>query len=480
MPMNSHQKSSPSRRTGLSRRQFIYSSALAAGALGLAGCHSQPRPRRIAANEKLNIACIGTAGKGRSDTDLCAGENIVALCDVDEEMAAPQLKKYPGAKFYRDWRELLDNARGIDAVVISTPDHLHAAIASAAIKLGKHVYCQKPLTQTVHEARYLRDLAAEYKVATQMGNQGSAAAGLRRAVEVVQSGIIGQVREVHVWSNRPIWPQGLVRPAGADEVPPTLDWDKWLGPAAFRPFKKDTYHAFKWRGWFDFGTGALGDMACHTTNMPFRALKLGYPTSVELLDHSELFTETYPKSSKIKFQFPAREGMAPVDFYWYDGNPRDKQVKPLRPDPDITADIGALLESVPDSGCLLIGDKGRMFSPDDYGTRFYIRMNDEKELRLAKEHAAVEAVPQTIPRNPHSPDNDAAHHLEWIAACKGGPQGYAAFDIAAKHTEIILLGCIALRLGKKLEWDGPNMRATNAPEAAQFVKREYRPGWRLA
>ena len=428
----------------------------------------------------MNIACIGAGGKGRSDTDLCATENIVALCDVDDEKAAPQLQKYPGATFYRDWRELLDKEKNIDAVVISTPDHTHAAIASAAIKMGKHVYCQKPLTQTVHEARYLRDLAAEYKVVTQMGNQGSAASGLRRAVEIIHAGIIGPVREVHVWSNRPVWPQGLVRPASADEIPSTLDWDKWLGPAPTRPFKKDAYHAFNWRGWFDFGTGALGDMACHTTNMPFRALKLGYPTSVEMLDHSELFAETYPKSSKIKFQFPAREGMPPLDFYWYDGNPRDKEVKPLRPAQDVTADIGDLLETVPDSGCLLIGDKGRLFSPDDYGTRSYIRMHDEKELVQTKEHEAIMGIPETIARNNHSPDNDAAHHLEWIAACKGGPQPYSHFGVAAYLTEIILLGCIALRVGKKLEWDGPNMRATNAPEAAQFVKREYRQGWKLA
>jgi hypothetical protein len=365
-------------------------------------------------------------------------------------------------------------------VTISTPDHMHALIASAAIKLGKHVYCQKPLTQTVYEARYLRDLAKEYKVVTQMGNQGSAANGLRRAVELVHGGVLGKVHEVHVWSNRPVWPQGLNRPAAADDVPATLDWDKWIGGAPMRPYKRGVYHAFNWRGWFDFGTGALGDMACHTTNMPFRALKLGYPSSVELLAHSELFAETYPKSSKIKFQFPERDGMAATDFYWYDGNPSDKQVKPFRPDPEVTRDIGDLLEKVPDSGCLLIGDKGRMFSPDDYGTRCYIRMTDEKELRDAKDHEAARAIPESIVRNTLSNDNDHAHHLEWINACKGGPDPYSNFGVAAYLTEIILLGCIALRVGKKLEWDGPNMRAKNAPEAAQYVKREYRKGWKLA
>lgn len=469
-----------SSRTGLTRRHFIYSTALATGAISLAGCAMHPRPRRLSANDKLNIVVVGANGKGASDTDHCAHENIVALCDVDDDRAAPQLKKYPKAKFYRDWRVMLEKERNIDAVIVSTPDHMHALVAGTAIKLGKHVYCQKPLTQTVYEARYLRDLAAEYKIATQMGNQGSAASGLRRAVEIVQAGVIGPVREVHVWSNRPIWPQGIMRPSGADSVPPTLDWDKWLGPAPVRPYKQGVYHPFNWRGWFDFGTGALGDMACHTTNMPFRALKLGYPSSVELVEHSDLFPETYPKSSKIKFQFPAREGLPPVDFYWYDGNPNDKTIKPFRPASDQTRDIADLLEKVPDSGCLLVGDKGRLFSPDDYGTRSYIRLNDEKELRDAKDHEAARNVPITIPRNTLAHDNDAAHHLEWIAACKGGPAGYSNFGIAAYLTEIILLGCIALRVGKKLEWDGPKMRALNAPEAAAYIKRHYRKGWSLA
>jgi hypothetical protein len=473
-------KSSIVIRPGLSRRQFISASALAAGGLALTGCAGTPRPRKISANDKLNIACIGAAGKGASDTDCCNTDNIVALCDVDEAKCAEQRAKYPKAKFYRDWRELLDKEQNIDAVMVSTPDHLHALVASAAIKLGKHVYCQKPLTQTVYEARYLRGLASEYKVATQMGNQGSATDGLRRAVEVIQGGIIGPVRQVHVWTNRPIWPQGIVRPEGADIVPATLSWDNWLGPAKNRPFKKDVYHAFNWRGWFDFGTGALGDMACHAANLPFRALKLGYPSSVEVVEHSELFAETYPKAEKIKFVFPARGDMPTVDFFWYDGNPGDKPIKPFRPEADLAKDIENLLETVPDSGCLLIGDKGRIFSPDGYGGRFFIKMNDEKEFTGAKDQDAIRAVAQTIPRNAFTGQADFRHHQEWIAACKGGPQPYSHFGIAADLTEIILLGCVALRVGQKLEWDGPNMRAKNAPEAAQFVKREYRTGWKLA
>lgn len=473
-------KSSNNNQGGYSRRHFIQISTLAASGLAFAGCSSKPRPRRMSANDKLNIACIGAAGKGASDTNHCATDNIVALCDVDEEKCAGQRAKYPKATFYKDWRELLDKEKNIDAVVISTPDHLHALIASAAIKMGKHVYCQKPLTQTVYEARYLRELASDYDVATQMGNQGSANDGLRRAVEVIQSGVIGPVRQVHVWSNRPVWPQGILRPEDSDIVPATLNWDGWLGPAPVRPYKKGVYHAFNWRGWYDFGTGALGDMACHTANMPIRALKLGYPSSVEVLEHSEVFSETYPKASKIKFVFPARGEMPSVDFFWYDGNPKDKSASPFRPHPDITKDIANLLETVPDSGCLLVGDKGIIFSPDDYGSRSYIKMNSDKELVEAKDSDAIKRIVETVPRNAFKGDADFKHHQEWIAACKGGPQPYSHFGVAAYLTEIILLGCVALRVGKKLEWDGPNMRATNAPEASNFVKREYRNGWKLA
>jgi len=464
----------------INRRRFIYYSAVAAA--GASVWRSQAaRPRLLGPGDKLRLACIGASGKGGSDINDCSGEEIVAICDVDERNAADARGKLPNAKFYQDWRQLFDKEeKNIDAVVVSTPDHLHGLIASRAIKMGKHVYCQKPLTQTIYEARHLSRLAKEYGIVTQMGNQGSAADGLRRAVEVVHAGVIGPVKQIHVWSNRPIWPQGLNRPEGSDPVPPALNWDLWLGPAPVRPFKDDVYHPFKWRGWYDFGTGALGDMACHTVNMPFRAAKLGYPSSVEVVEHSELFSETYPKTSKIRFVFPAREGLPETEFFWYDGNPRDDMVKPLRPDPDLTADIKGLLDNVPPSGALLIGEKGRIFSPDDYGTRFYIRMNDEKELVPSNNHEAVKAVPLTIPRNEHRGDNDPKQHLEWIAACKGGPTPYSNFGFAAYLTEVILLGCVALRVGQKLEWDGPKMRATNSPEAARFIKREYRKPWHLA
>ena len=295
----------PSPALRWSRRDFLRATSLATGAVAF-GVPTLLRGANL--NSKLNIACIGAMGKGKSDTDHCASENIVALCDVDAERCAAQLTKYAPARFFQDYRKLLDEmGQSIDAVTVSTPDHFHAIAASAAMQLGKHVYCQKPLVQTIYEARSLRDLAHTTGVVTQMGNQGSAADGLRRAVECIQSGLIGQVSEVHVWTNRPVWPQGMDRPVGSDPVPATLDWNRWLGPAPERPFKKGVYHAFNWRGWQDFGTGALGDMACHTVNMPFRALRLGYPTEIEAEAMGGMNKETYPIGSKIRFQFPARK-----------------------------------------------------------------------------------------------------------------------------------------------------------------------------
>ena len=493
-------------RPGISRRQFLYYSALAASATGLTGW-AKAQPRRLSANDKLNIGVVGVAGKGASDTACCASENIIALCDVDEKAASGPRQKYPNAKFYKDFRQMLEQEKSLDAVVISTPDHLHATIASMAIRMGKHVYCQKPLTQTIYEARLLRGLAKEYNVATQMGNQGSAENGLRRAVEVVQAGFIGPVRQVYVWSNRPIWPQGMGRPAGEDPVPANLDWDLWLGPAPFRPFKleqeertstdtqgkakskgkprRGVYHPFNWRGWQDFGTGALGDMACHTVNMPFRALKLGYPVEVEA-ESSGINKETYPLKSKIRFEFPARENLPPVTLWWFDGgNP--KADSPYRhdgsnkPPKEVTADVEALMGEVPGSGCLLLGDRGKIFSPDDYGAQFFLKLKDDKEFTPAKSNPAVAAIKQTIPRNPTKGDPDQRQHFEWLQAIKENQPElcYSRFDIAAYLTEIILLGCIAIRVGKKLDWDGPNMTARNAPEAARFVKPVMRPGWTL-
>ena len=429
-------------------------------------------------NEKIRVACIGVGGKGDSDCDdsaRCGGE-IVAICDVDENTLNRKAQKYPDAKKYRDFRKMLEEMdKSIDAVTVSTPDHVHGVAAAMAMKMGKHIYCQKPLVQTVWEARELRRLAKEKNLATQMGNQGSAGGGLRRAVEVIQAGIIGPVRELHVWSNRPIWPQGINRPQGEDPVPATLDWDLWLGPAEFRPYKKGVYHSFNWRGWYDFGTGALGDMACHTVNMPFRALKMGYPNVVEVEETSQLFPETFPKTSRIRFEFPSREDMPPLKFWWYDGNPGDKEVKALRPNPDLTKEIVDMRGSLPGSGCLLIGDKGKIFSPDDYGSQFYVILKGESEFKSGNDHEVCKAVPQTIPRSP-------GHNKEWFDMMNDRKKAaYSNFEIAGYLTEIILLGCVALRVGvaKKMEWDGPKMRSPNLREAAKFVRRTYRKGWSL-
>ncbi len=466
----------------LNRRKFIFLSGAAAGALALPAWAAKTRYQ--SAGDKLNIAVIGAAGKGASDTDHCNTENIVALCDADENHCAEQRKKYPKARFFRDFRKMYDAmGKSIDAVIVSTPDHVHGVAAAMALDLGKHVYCQKPLVQTVYEARLLRKMAAKKGVVTQMGNQGSAEDGLRRAVEVIQTGIIGPIRQAHVWSNRPIWPQGLGRPAGQDPVPASLDWDTWIGPAAMRPYKQGVYHPFAWRGWLDFGTGALGDMACHTCNMPFRALRLGYPTEVEAWS-SGMNGETYPLKSKIRFEFPARKGMPPLTFWWYDGgNPtandpytHDGNNKPPK---DVMAEVEDMLGEAPGSGCVLIGDRGKIFSPDDYGAQFFVKLKGDAEYISSTKHEALKGIPQTIARNEFKGDTDWRHHQEWIKGCKGGPAPYSNFDVAAYLTEIILLGCVALRVGKRLEWNGPKMKARNAPEAARYVKRDSRPGWEL-
>ena len=381
-------------------------------------------------------------------------------------------EKYPDAKKFVDFRKMLEEmGKSIDAVTISTPDHLHGIAAMTAMQLGKHVYCQKPLTQTVFEARELVRVAKDKKLATQMGNQGSAGSGLRRAVEVIQAGIIGNAHELHVWSNRPIWPQGLARPAGESPVPKELDWNLWQGPAAVRPYLESVYHPFKWRGWMDYGTGALGDMACHTVNMPFRALKLGYPSVVECEIASRFYPETYPLTSRIRFEFPEREGLPPLKFWWYDGAP-SSDFKPLRPYPNIVRDIVNMRGKLPESGCLVIGDKGVLFSPDDYGSTFFLQLEGEKSFINGKDHEACKVVPESIPRSP-------GHNQEWFNMIKDGTPAYSNFGIAGYLTEIILLGCIALKVGEgvKMEWDGPNMRSPNCPQAAQFVKRNDRTGW---
>jgi predicted dehydrogenase len=473
-----------------SRRQFIKYGAMAAGAVALTG----PYPvRGQNLNSRLNIAQIGCGGKGSSDFVCCAsaGENVMALCDIDGPNAE-KMKNFLHARLateataYKDYRDLFEKEKSFDAVDIAVPDHMHAVIAAAAIKMGKHVYCQKPLTHDVFEARLLRDLAREHNVATQMGNQGSASDTLRRSVEVMHAGIIGPVHDAYVWTNRPIWPQGQARPPGSDPVPPNLDWNLWLGTAPERPFLdlwpeairtsygQNVYQPHSWRGWHDFGTGALGDMACHTVNWPFRALKLGYPTEIEA-SSSGMNTEMYPASSNIRFEFPAREGMPAVTLHWSDGG--------NKPPLEATADVEALLGGISPSGCIMVGENGAIFSPDDgdQELKTYIKLKGDKEMTGLDNHPAAQSIPQSIPRNAFKGSSDERQHKEWLQACKDSKHDvpYSRFDVAAYLTEIILLGCVALRVGKKLEWDGPGMKSNNAPEAAQIVKREYRKPWAI-
>jgi hypothetical protein len=457
----------------LNRRQFLNRTTAAAGAAAFAFPYIG---QVLGANERLNIACIGVGGKGDSDSSDAAscGGNIVAICDVDKNTLARKGQQFAKAKQYQDFRKLLDEmGNQIDGVTVSTPDHTHGIPAIRAMRMGKHCFCQKPLTQNVQEARMMRQLAKEKKLATQMGNQGSAENGLRRSIEVIQAGVIGHPLELHVWSNRPVWPQGFDRPSGSDPVPAHLNWDAWLGPAAERPFKKDIYHTFNWRGWHDFGTGALGDMACHTVNMPFRALKLGYPNVIECELASRIFPETFPLTTRIRFEFPEREGLPPLKFWWYDGNPGGAIV-PLRPHADTVREILATQGKLPPSGALVIGEKGKLFSPDDYGANFYLAMKGEEEFKSGNNHEACKDIPQSIPRSP-------GHMQEWIRMIKDGTPAFSNFDIAAYLTETILLGCIALRVGEgyRVEWDGPNMKSTNLPQAAQFVSRKNRKGWEV-
>ena len=502
----SQTRKAPAAATGATRRQFMQGGAAAAIA-AMSFPHILPAQAR-GANDRIRVASIGVGGKGGGDVDHAAkaGCEIVALCDVDESAINKKTTLYPKARTFRDFRKLFDEmGNDIDACTVSTPDHCHGLAAETAMLLGKHVYCQKPLTQTVYEARALRKLAQQKKLATQMGNQGSAGDGLRRAVEVIHAGIIGAPKELHVWSNRPIWPQGIERPEGEDPVPANLDWDAWLGPAPERPFKQGVYHTFNWRGWYDFGTGALGDMACHTVNMPFRALKLGYPTVVECEETSTLTKETYPKTSRIRYEFPAREGLPPLKFWWYDGNPGDKQTPPLRPHGETIANIIAMNQNqggeggnqqgqgqrrrnrdqqaggLPPSGALIIGEKGQVYSPDDYGFQFFVKLEGDKTFIPGDKHDAVKAVPVTIPRAPGAKEQepDEKQKIEWVRMIKDGTPSYSNFDIAAYLTEIILLGVVAMRVGVKnrMEWDGPNMRSTNVSEAARFVRRQNRKGW---
>ncbi|MHA3772201.1 Gfo/Idh/MocA family oxidoreductase [Verrucomicrobiota bacterium sgz303538] len=462
----------------VSRRQFLQRATAATAAfqivrsdvLGLSG---------TAPSEKLNIAGIGVAGQGGADLNQFKDHNIVALCDVDWAHAAGTFNKFPNAKRFKDFRKMLDEVKEIDAVVVATPDHMHAFASMAALQLGKHVYCEKPLTHSVWEARRVTEFARQQKVATQMGNQGQASEDTRRLCELIWNGAIGAVREVHVWTDRPsqglfkeYWPQGVERPADSPNIPETLDWDLWLGPAPERPFNP-AYLPTKWRGWWDFGTGALGDIGCHSFDPIFRALKLGAPTSVQA-SSTRVNVETYPLASMVTYHFPARSAdvqannvqirglqgvaaggieMPPVKLTWYDGD-----MRPPRPEGlDEGVEMGT-------NGRLLVGDKGFIL-----GTTVYPESRRKELPEIAK----------SIPRS-------GGHYVEWAEACKGGNTAGSNFEWAGPLAETVLLGNVALRLQLREElttrallWDAAALRFTNSDTANQFLKREYRKGWTL-
>ena len=464
----------------VSRRQFVGTVATAAG-FTIVPRHVLGGPGFQAPSDKVNIGVVGYAhGMGTQNLiNMAKSDNIAALCDCDESEAAKAalkrrgtLENHPKAVQYKDYRVMLEKQKDIDAVLVATPDHTHAVIAMAAMQLGKHVYVQKPLTRTISEARALTEAARKYKVVTQMGNQGHSEEGLRLMQEWLEGGAIGDVREVHCWTNRPIWPQGMPRPTEQEAVPEGLDWDLWIGPAPMRPFHK-TYHPFGWRAWQDFGAGAMGDMACHVMDASFMILKLGAPSSVVAsLGYNFLppapgqrgfgqrveYNDSYPPSSTIHLTFPARGNMPPVKLHWYDGG-----LLPELPD-DLEAG-----RKLPESGTIFVGDKGKMWC-ETYS----------ESPRLIPESAmqAFQRPPKTLPR---VPEGRAGHEKNWLDAIRTKGQAVSHFDYAGPFTETVLLGNVAMRFpGERLLWDAAAMKVTNKPEAEQYVQHKYRPGWSLS
>lgn len=443
------------------RRSFLSRSAVAGAGLIVVPRHVLGGKGYVAPSDKLNIAAVGSGGMGAGNINNVSSQNIVALCDVDFNQAAATFKKYPNAPQYKDYRVMLEKEKGIDAVIVATPDHSHAPAAMVAIKMGKHVYVQKPLTHSVFEARKLTEAVREYKVVSQMGNQGRSGEGTRRLAEWIWAGAIGDIKEIHSWTNRPVWPQGIGRPAETMPVPSTLDWNLWLGPAPERPYNS-AYLPFNWRAWYDFGAGALGDMGCHVLDPVFHAMKLKYPIWVQGSHSYEVREmwkrvdnqETYPSASMITYQFPARENMPPVKLTWYDGG-----LMPTWPAEVDNTKIPA------EGGSMFIGENGIIVC-STYGGD--VQMFPEERFLEYKD------LPATLPRIKTS------HEMNWVDACKGGEKPCSNFDYSGPLTEMVLMGNLAIRVpGKRLLWDGDNMKVTNDEAANRFIQREYRKGWTL-
>ena len=447
----------------LSRRKFASTSALAALSATVV-------PRRLfgaqAPANKLNIAAIGVGGMGAANLKNCEGENIVALCDVDSAYAAKTIALYPKAKLYKDYRVMLEKEKGIDAVVIATPDHTHAVITMAVLQAGKHVFCQKPLTHTIFEARRITEAARRAGVVTQMGNQGHSYESIRVLKEWLDDGAIGDVTEVHAWTDRPVggdpWSDFVQRalPTDTPPVPESLDWDLWLGPVPYRPYHPE-YHPMKWRAWLEFGTGALGDMGCHILDPAFWALELGAPRTVQATStHFEpaVAAQTFPRASIVRYEFPARGSRPPVKLTWYDGRllpPIPEELEPGR--------------ALPGSGALLVGTKGKILH-GSHGADG-VRLIPETRMQEYKR------PPKTLRRITEG------HEGDWIRACKEGPGGTppcSTFEYGGALTEMVLLGMLAIRMkDQRLVWDSPSLRFTNNEKANELLHIHYRDGWSL-
>ena len=426
------------------RRDFLKLTGAGAAALTCGVWSELSAAESTSPNEKLNVGCVGTANRAAADVKGVEGENIVALCDVDKNYLDRAAAQFPNARTYVDYREMIDKeAENLDAVVVGTADHNHAPATIRAIRAGLHAYCEKPLTHTVEEASVVAEAAKKHGVATQMGIQIHAVENYRRVVEIIQSGAIGDVTEVHVWVGK-AWGGGD-RPEEGQEPPETLNWDLWLGPAPWRPYVPGRYHPAQWRKWWDFGQGTLGDMACHYMDLPFWALKLRYPSTCEA-EGPEVHPETCPLGLIVRYEFPERDGLPAVRLTWYDGNLIPKEVAG---------------ERVPGSGVMFIGSEGNMFA--NYSSY---------RLFPAEKFAGFEPPEPTIPRS-------IGHHAEWIKACKEGTPTTCNFDYSGALTEAVLLGNVAYRVGEKLQWDAAGLRATNCPAADKYLRKEYRPGWEV-
>ena len=445
------------------RRDFVKQTALTTGAVAAATVvprHVLGGPRQVPPSEKLNIAGIGIGGMGGANVRNVESENIVALCDVDPNHAARTIGRYPKAKFYIDYREMLDKQADIDAVVIGTPDHTHAVISMAAMRAGKHVYCQKPLTHDVYEARMLAKAAKEAKVATQMGIQGHSGEGIRQACEWIWAGLIGEIREVDAWCGLTYYPWGHAgwscqwsqRPKETPAVPKGMNWDLWIGPAPMRPYHR-AYHPATWRCWWDFGSGMMGDRGAHTLDMVHWAMKLTAPTSIDGTSCGNT-AEVHPLSAIVTYRFPRRADMPPLTLTWYEGT------RPPRPE---NLEDGQNLRT--EGGVLFKGTEGTIIC-GVYGS-------NAPQLILGKKGQELQLPEKTIPRV------NGSHEQDWVRACKTGEPAGADFAYSGPLTEICCLGNVAKRVDTRIDWDAQNMRVTNLSAANRHVRTEYRQGWEL-